>query len=254
MTEIYCKYCYKHWKLKREYDRHLTCCEFFHNLRKNPQMETYNGKMPTMFELLKLVENLSAKVEKQEKEIARLKNNVGAKQKRAILDVLNNPAHLPLCSFEEWWRSVSINETHLLRVFKYDLTEGIKYALETHIASGGKKILPVRAFTQKPNTFYICGHDNDKLFQWKTLLNADLEKMVVYLSQLFLREFLEWKAKNMTCDFEQEEDEDKKAKELMYMIKINGMKMTTEKRVDAVKKWMFPYIEENIQQMELEFV
>ena len=65
--------------------------------------------------------------------------------------------------------------------------------------------------------------------------------MMMYLSQLFLREFLKWQKENMTSDYD--ENEEKKSQELMYMIKINGMKTTAEKRAGDVKKWLFPLID-----------
>jgi hypothetical protein len=250
MSDIYCNYCYKTWKLKLEYDKHIACCEYFHNLRKTPQMESYAGKIPTLAEVLKLVEHLATKVEKQEKEIARLKTCVNAKQKRVILDWLNSPSQTPLQSFEEWWHLIVVNHTHLQHVFKYDLTEGIKMAIETYLATYGKTRLPIRSFTQKQNLFYVYSTNDDKTLSWKIMSNAELETMVIYLSQLFLREFLKWQKDNAT---DLEENEDKKEQELMYMIKINGMKMSLDKRAGELKKWLFPLLEENLKTVDVEF-
>ena len=80
--------------------------------------------------------------------------------------------------------------------------------------------------------------------------NAELETMVIYLSQLFLREFLKWQKENAT---DLEENEDKKEQELTYMIKINGMKMSLDKRAGELKKWLFPLLEENLKTVDVEF-
>lgn len=252
MSEIYCKYCYKYWKLKREYDKHIICCEFFYNLRKNPTMENYGGKVPTIMELTHLVSQLMTKVDKQEKEIARLKACVNSKQKRVILDLLNNPSQMPVYTFEQWWRLISVNEIHLQRVFKYDLTEGIKLVLENFLDVFGKTQLPIRCFSQKQNIFYVYVQDtNSDKKTWKMMVNAEFDTMILYLSQLFLREFLRWQKENMNCD--DDENEDKKAQELNYMIKINGMKTSSEKRNGDLKKWLFPLLEENAKNVDVDF-
>jgi hypothetical protein len=250
MTDIYCNYCYKTWKLKREYDKHIACCEYFHNLRRSPGMENYGGKIPTMQEVLKLVETLINKVDKQEKEIAKLKTALNSKQKRVILDWLNCPSQIPLQTFDEWWHLIVVDNVHLQYVFKYDLTEGIKLAIETYLKTYGKTKLPVRTFTQKPNLFYVYNMNEDKKMGWKIMNNSELETMIMYLSQLFLREFLKWQKDNAT---DLEENEDKKEQELMYMIKINGMKMSLDKRAGEVKKWLFPLLEENLKTVNVEF-
>ena len=272
MSEIYCKYCYKYWKLKREYDKHLSCCEFFYNLRRNPPMENYNGKIPTVFELAKLVEELATRVDKQDKEIARLKTQLQSKQKRVITEILNQPGHLPKQTFQEWVHSLVVGEIHLQRVFKFDLTEGIKSVLETHIAlaggsggSSGKTRLPIRTFAQKPGIFYVyipAGAEGDGGCPtggtasgekaWKAMTTPQFDTMLMYISQLFLREFFKWQKENITAL--DEDNEDKKAQELTYMIKINGMKTSADKRAGEVKKWLFQHLEENANVLNCEFV
>ena len=84
------------------------------------------------------------------------------------------------------------------------------------------------------------------------MTTAHLDKMLMYISQLFLREFLKWQKEHMT---EKDEDnEDKKAQELTYMIKINGMKTSADKRAGEVKKWLFQHLEENANVLNCDFV
>jgi hypothetical protein len=212
---------------------------------------------------------------KQNKKIERLEAQLQNKQKRVITEILNQPTNLPTLTFQEWIHTLIVRETHLQRVFQFDLTEGIKSVLETHIAIAGgvgsKTRLPIRAFAQKPGVFYVyipagAGGDGDgdgvnecttgstkeKKNTWKIMTTAHLDKMLMYISQLFLREFLKWQKEHMT---EKDEDnEDKKAQELTYMIKINGMKTSADKRAGEVKKWLFQHLEENANVLNCDFV
>jgi hypothetical protein len=222
-------------------------------------METFNGKIPSMPELFRLVQELTVKIDKQEKEISRLKNYVQVKQKKVIVDILNSPAHTPLQTFEQWWRSFKIDDEHLDRVFKYDLNEGIKMVIEQNVNENKKNILPIRCFTQKPNIYYIYSlDDKTNHYMWKNMGQSELEMMLMYLSQEFLRVFLKWKKVHMAKEQDESEeyndqDEDKNAKELMYMMKINGMGTSPEKRQSEIKKWLFTFLEENAQNIEYEY-
>lgn len=256
MTEIYCSYCYITWRLKREYDRHLTCCEFFYQLRKHPerQMDDYGVKVPTQRDLFRFVQELALKCDRLDKEVGRLKTVVSTRQKKVITECLANPNQTPEKTFDAWWRTITVSETHLTRVFKEDLTEGMKSVLESQLKLYGKTRLPIRAFVEKPGMFYIYVRDSGETKTapgWRLMSNADMETMLMYLSQLFLREFIKWQRENVN---EIETNEDKKEQELMYMVKVNGMKTSTEKRVLEIKKWFFPIIEESLKTMDVEYV
>ena len=60
--EYYCKICHHRWKLKKDYDKHLVCCEFFHNLRKQKyEMDEFGVKIPNQQELFLYVRELALK-------------------------------------------------------------------------------------------------------------------------------------------------------------------------------------------------
>jgi len=259
MSCITCNHCYKTWKVKREYDKHLACCEFFHCLRTKSQteMSDYSGRIPTHVELCVLVQELINRVEKQDKEIQRLRKAWNTKTKKVVTEWLDQPSQMPLQPFEEWWHTITVEPEHLQQVFKYDLIDGIKMCIQHHLQLYGKTKLPIRAFTQKQLMFYVYSQDLEKKQNvWRIMNNMDLEKMLLYLSQQFLREFLKWQKTNSSFknndDEENTPNETLKDKELNYMIKINGMKMTQDKRASEVRKWLFPLLEENLSHVDYE--
>jgi hypothetical protein len=299
MSDYYCKYCIKHWKHKQEYEKHLACCEFFYNFRRNPrnEMDDYGNKLPTQKELFRFVQELSMKCERLEKEVTRLKQNANMRQKKIIVECLNHSSAIPKWTFCEWWKSIhlsipfvmnekdassmaehwsEISNPYLFRVFNMGLTEGIKCILGQFIgvARESRQILPIRCFTQKINTFYIyCGEGippyEDKIApavmrpqfpaksgkrasEWKIMSNADLETMVDYISQIYVREFLGWLNTN---SYLIGQDERRGEEQISYMMKVNSMRPSKEKGMVEVRKWLFATLEENAQKIgEVEFI
>ena len=50
------------------------------------------------------------------------------------------------------------------------------------------------------------------------------------------------------------DNEEKTDRIIQYMIKINGARVPSDKRIAEIKKWLFPKIEENLRIiMECEF-
>lgn len=294
MADIHCKYCHHSWKHKKDYEKHLACCEYFYQFRRKPQteMDDYGCKLPTQKELFRFVQELSLKCERLEKEVARLKTTVSVRQKKVIVECLNNSTTMPSNTFFDWWKTIKlqmpvtlnykeetemsshwsiISNTFLYRVFNIGLVEGVKCVLGKfiEIEKQKRRVLPIRCFTQKPNMFYIyCGSENnssenndefggdvsndffkkrtDSPQLWKTMSNVDLEKMVDYISQLFVREFLLWQKKNA---LEIANDERREEEQITYMMRINSMRPSKEKGLVEVRKWLFATLEENAQTM-----
>jgi hypothetical protein len=288
MADIHCKYCHKSWKYIKDYEKHLACCEYFYQFRRKPQteMDDYGTKMPTYKELFRFVQELSLKCERLEREVTRLKTTVSVRQKKVIVECLNQANNIPSYTFCDWWKDITlqlpvslntkedsemrshwstITNPFLYRVFNMGLLEGVKYLLGKFIESERQKrrLLPIRCFTQKPNMFYIyCGYsdgdDDDverkkpELFQsskdsqhsWTSMSNADLELMVDYMSQLFVREFLLWQRQNTS---EIEQDERRGEEQITYMMRVNSMRPSKEKGIAELRKWLFATLEENAQ-------
>ena len=160
MSDAYCKYCNHTWKHKKEYEKHIACCEYFYHYRRNPvkEMDDYGNKLPTHQELFRFVQELSLKCSRLEQDVDRLKRNASVRNKKVIADCLNHPDEIPECTFTEWWKRITlgiryipteyettemashwstIENPFLFRVFRRDLVDGIKY-LMTHYLSVAK--------------------------------------------------------------------------------------------------------------------
>ena len=244
-----CEYCSYIFTKKECYIKHKTsgrCIIGF--IEKTADITNANiiecNKMISTQELMNTIRNLAIRVTKLEKDNISLKNTLLIRQKKQIIEVLNTPSFIPIMSFDEWCSTIPVNQTNLLTIFEYDLTEGIKNSILSVILNAELNKLPIQSFIQKPKTIYIYNKTpSETKSEWMILKNELLEKMISTISRKFLKEFLKWQQTNKECI---ETNDNLKEVELLYMIKINGNKVSNEKRCAEIKKWLYSKITQTI--------
>jgi hypothetical protein len=223
-------------------------------------MDEHGVKIPSAREMFRCIQDLMHRLDKTEKELTRLRTLMNTRQKRAILEWLNQPQQIPPMTFEHWWREIKAQESDVTKVLSSDLTDGIKDCLELHIRQFATMKPPIRCFTQKPNTFYIYSVENGRTQVdasvepspvWRIMSNEQMEKMAAHISQSILREFLVWQKSQRDVS---ECDERAMDKTVSFMMKINGSGVALEKRLVDIKKCLFSKLEENLRVvMECDF-
>lgn len=240
-----CVYCSRSYKRKDNYDKHVTGCELFHHAQlAHPDAFTNEIEtVPDIRQLYIYIRELASKCANLENEVAQLKQHANIRQKKQIIEWLNVNRPIHMC-FINWikTRIHTLSYETLDIVFKNDLTEGIYHTLQSIIS----KTIPLAAFTQKPNYLYIYS-DSDGEGSWRGMTTEDLEKMVFYISQQFLIAFVKWQKENSDRISKSEKLKDD---EIMYMIKINGSKISMEKRCTEIKKRLYSLLEENLELCE----
>jgi hypothetical protein len=224
-------------------------------------MDEHGTRIPTARELFRYVQDLTMRLEKTEKEVVRLRSLMNTRQKKAILEWLNQPGQLPAITFEEWWQECKAQVADVQMTISRDLTEGIKNCIQARLDSSVGSKLPIRSFKQKPNTFYVYSRDAGNrdgntatLPVWRIMSNEQLERMALHISQSILREFLVWQKSNLQIDSAEKHDEKTMDKTVALMMKINGNGVAIDKRLVEIKKWFYPKLEENLRVMaECEF-
>jgi hypothetical protein len=217
-----------------------------------------------MREMFRYVKDLSYRLEKTEKEVVRLRNLLNTKQKRAILEWLNQPRQMPPTTFEEWWRDIKAQESDVLIVVNRDLTEGIMSCLTPYVKGLARiQSPPIRCFTQKPNTFYVYSFTHAEPIveegkeaepKWRIMNNEQMEKMIMHISKSLLREFIIWWENSQGVFRASEGDERAMDKKFQMMQKMNGFGVSQEKRMVEIKKRLFAEREENLRVvMDCEF-
>lgn len=246
---IYCKYCHHNWKPGIEYDKHIRCCEYFYQQRRNPpqtEMTESGVPIPNMRQLYRYVQDLTYRLEKTEKELKKLKGEMNSRKKIEVLCWLNQPEQTPQITFEEWVRSIKATESDMLKCLDGNLTDGILSCLYSATKSRGTANLPIRCFSQKPGTFYVysCvsvsqGKGNDA--EWNKMTCEQSLKLANHISTSIRREFRIW---NTVQFASQEYDQNFMDKMPKYVKKLNS---DVEKRLPDIKKTLFEKLEENLR-------
>jgi hypothetical protein len=91
---------------------------------------------------------------------------------------------------------------------------------------------------------------------WRLLSNAQLERMVLHISQSILRAFLVWQNNHLTTvlrgsDEDEEhfgpDDDRAMDRQVMLIMRINGNHVPIDRRLPELKKWLFFKLEENLR-------
>jgi hypothetical protein len=258
MSGFQCKYCFQKWQKRENMEKHAIMCGFWHKSSKIHE-DDYDTT-PTITELFKVVKEFAYKCDKLQKRVEQLENRQVTRQKKQILDYLQeHPAHI---SAIELFRTFSISREHLEIVFEDDLSAGIKACIKTHLRG---ESLPIRAFTQKTNTLYAYDipAQNDSVekasSKWHIMTNMELDKLISILSFKFLQAFMAWKKENcpqVETEYIYELTDDEqinshtnaineqiKQQQQTYMIKINGQRINEDKRRNDIKQMLYTYLQ-----------
>lgn len=240
-----CNLCGKEYKLKENFNKHYVSCKFFHEACVSS--DNNDDHLPTYAELFMYVKETALKCQKLENEIHHLKTMMNSRNKKHILDYLNNDANNEkIIPYEAWCRTLSIKSEHLNEVFEGDMLSGIKKVLEPYLSLENRILLPIRAFSQKHNTLYIYKGDGG----WKLVQNNSLEKIIYPLERQFLQAFVIWQKENQEKISLSEKLKDQ---EIQYMLKLCGSKNPIDKMIHVLKKWLISKIEEEFVHNIVEF-
>jgi hypothetical protein len=255
-TKYTCKYCTRDYKEKFNYDRHVGFCEFSFKTKRevDSEIEAFE-KAPTFGELFGYVKELSLRVQNLEKENAVLKQFASRQKKRIdILDWLNNRYDcIPVVDFSTWFTEINVG-LYLEQVFEYDLLTALIKCFDAYFENPDN--LPIRAFQQKNNTFYVYDKcinevDGTSIHKWTLISNKQLNKWLNYLAQKFVSEFKTWNDLNKEAI---DKDENMKERYYDYFQKVLGGKMSDETRNQRLRQAIYGSLKQNLKNViEFEF-
>lgn len=241
-TENKCVFCGKTYRIKENFIRHNSICELIYCNQKMNDDEWNDKfeKIPDNKELFQLIKILLVKCNTLENEMQKLKSKSNMQTKKHIDEWLNQYTKKPSVSFQKWREQLTVKREDLELVFEMDLTEGIKNVIQRNLQ---EKNNCLSSFTQKKNTIYVFQED-----EWTIMKKDDLEKIIDYLSRQFIKEFIQWQKENEKYI---QTSERMKDKEIHYMMKVNGSKISSEKRTDIVKKWLYEKVEQKLEILDI---
>jgi hypothetical protein len=191
--------------------------------------------------------DLTKRLEKTEMEVVRLRGMLQTKNRKLIHDWLNQSNQIPKISFEKWKNLITVQSEHVELLLNGSimsaLSDTVISCVDAYINERcNNEILPIRCFLQKPNTFYIYSEEDSK---WKIMANAT-EILTLWMGLIERKIRRKYKQEKELYEI----DDDDLDQTQIIMEKINGTRLSQEKRLDRLKKWLIVKIEEDIQVTE----
>lgn len=240
-----CSICLTQKHTKSAFNEHFAWCSRIHTSNKENIAEIDAHEKPLSIQQLSiLIRQLACENDVLKKEISKLKQNGNIQRRRMIDEWLEMDINRPSHTYSEWLKTIIAKREYVLIAMKSDLRDGIKACLENAFTEK----MPIRAFTQKPNTLYIYDiMEEGSKPKWRIISTIEMNKMILILSHRFLNEYMNWEDENAD---EIENDESLKKKQIDYLTNVNGGKITMDTRINDIKRWIFMKIQENIKNVE----
>lgn len=203
-----CPHCLRKYKLSANLQKHVGICQFLQQTRK--QLENtaeYTEKVPSMTELFHIVQYLSLRIDKLEKENSALKQH--QKKNLNITEWLNEQKeNQPTVLFSEWITECLLREvkTCMDILYEQDIYASITALFEKVI--GNKEVRqPFCSFDKKKLTFYVYNKSADSgKAEWTQLGDDEFNRLVKRLQARYITEFMKgWYAENEALILENED-------------------------------------------------
>jgi len=237
MEVLNCPHCERHYKRKINYDKHIHGCKLLMMTKKERYYENEKKcDTPNIRELYEMIIILSKKNEILERKVEELQKINAIKKKRInIIEWLNNnnPNISLYCQFSS---KQEIFEEELEYVWECGYIDGISKILQRWFKD--KELLPIKAFDQKENTFYIKTIDG-WIIMTPELFNNEISRINKQLMQYFVK----WQQENV----HRISNEDYMDEYTNKFQKIMGSNYTRDQINYKITKNIYKYLKINIK-------
>lgn len=188
-----CPCCLTQYKMKMYYDRHVSACELLHQSNKERRdNREKHSEIPDVSTLYDMILALARKNKELEAKVNELSQLAIIKKKRLHVNEWLNEHYSDIVGLNEYMKQNPISQEHYELVCRHDYIEGIGMILKQLFPLENESILPIKAFVQKENAFFIKKKDG-----WSILQNAELDSMIIRnLEKQLMGKFVEWQEKN----------------------------------------------------------
>jgi hypothetical protein len=199
LTEPYsCPHCLRKYKLSANLKKHVGICQFLQQTRQQQdETEEHTEKTPTLPELFHIVQYLSLRIDKLEKENAQLKKHQSKNMN--ILEWLKSQKTQPTMALGEWVTEYVLPEVkaNMALLYERDIYVSVTTLFEKVMANTSIQH-PFRAFDKKKLVFYVYRKAPEgEALTWEKLDEADFIKFVKQIQARYMIEFTQgWYAEN----------------------------------------------------------
>jgi hypothetical protein len=230
-----CKFCFKNFLLKTDYDEHVISCEFLKTRAKlrNNQLNRVDDIVPPPRMMYELVKYLAAKCDKLEKQVDQLRKTNQRERKRIdLLVYLNEQQQHPQTTYKIWLKNIEITNEDLQYTIEHNIIKGVCNVLENVLFTDEK---PLAAFAHKRGYIYIFDEG-----AWTIMSENAINCLFDILSNRMLRTYNKWEAT-------QPETEANINEKTRYKQKILGLSICDETKYRKFRIWLYHHLKTQTQ-------
>lgn len=197
-SQFLCISCNKTYARKSSFEKHKILCDFRCKTKREIQVETEESSdIPKYIELVKIVQELTMKMDKMESQMIEMQKFIDKKKKKINIISWLNTNTTSTVGFLEWVKSsLTVSEKHFEELMENSLFSTFQQVFEDNLNVQDDFIYPIKCFTQKNNTFYICEKRSDGTPEWRLLELTDMTLLLKTIQNLLIRALTKWKLDN----------------------------------------------------------
>jgi len=238
-NKLSCVICNKQYTRKSSLDKHKILCDFKMKTPRELQIETEElGDIPTHYQLVKIVQELTLKIVKMEK------------QKLNVVTWLNTNI-IPTTGFLEWAHTqLTIKPEHFDILMENTIFYTLQQIFEDNLFEKSDYIYPISCFSQKVGIFYICEKKEDGSAEWRQLVLSDMVLILKKVQKGLTQELTKWKERN-----QHKFDDDNKLSVIFNkaVIKLMDITFTQDNNMSRIKNSLYDYLKKDLKSVEFEF-
>ena len=245
-----CNACGKKYTRKHSLEKHSILCQFQLKTKREKLIDNEETRdIPTYQELINIVQELSIKQEKMERQMQEFQKwTQKERRKMNVLEWLNENI-TPTNDFHSWLQQISINENYFTCLMEENTIEVVQQILTDHIPKDSTTIYPLQSFSQKNGIIYIF--INDAQQKWLEITNTMFIKLLQHIQSLFLKKLIAWK------EIHKQEMLEKDELSILYnkmIIKLMDIPLVKNSHYTRIQNMLFNYLKKDLKSLiEYEF-
>jgi hypothetical protein len=241
-----CTVCNKQYTRKSSLDKHIILCDFKMKTKREHQIELEElGDVPTHFQLVKIVQELTLKLVKMEEKMEQMQKWVDRKKRKLNVVMWLNTNVNPTVGFLEWVHTcLIVKPDHFENLMENTIFHTIQQIFEDNLSEKTDFVYPISCFSQKSGVFYICDKKEDGTSEWRQLVLTDMILILKTIQNGMIRELTKWKADN------QHKFDDNDKISILFnkaVIKLMNISFTQDNNLSRIKNSLYNYLKTDLK-------
>lgn len=241
-----CAVCNKQYTRKSSLDKHSILCDFKMKTKREHQIDIDElGDVPTHFQLVKIVQELTLKFIKIEEKMEQMQRWVEKKKRKLNVVMWLNSNVNPTIGFLEWVNTALIvRAEHFENLMDNTIFQTIQQIFEDNLSEKSDFVYPISCFSQKVGVFYICDKKEDGSADWRQLVLTDMILILKIVQNGMIKELSNWKRSN------QHKFDDNDKISILFnkaVIKLMNISFSQDNNLSRIKNGLYNYLKTDLK-------